>query len=149
MKDIKVFRGEYSFLSNMFVCQIKFENKFNDNIRFFESSEHIYQAYKADLLKDFNKIADAKTPYTSKLLGRKCKLDNNFTDFRLQLMKDIIFAKFSQDKWLKSELLKTRDCYIEEGNYWNDTYWGVCRGIGENHLGKIIMDVRRELSDSI
>lgn len=32
-----------------------------------------------------------------------------------------------------------------EGNYWHDTYWGVCEGVGENHLGKLLMEIRNEL----
>ena len=33
-----------------------------------------------------------------------------------------------------------------EGNNWNDTFWGVCRGKGRNELGKVLMKVRSELS---
>jgi predicted NAD-dependent protein-ADP-ribosyltransferase YbiA (DUF1768 family) len=29
-----------------------------------------------------------------------------------------------------------------EGNWWGDTYWGVCNGVGENHLGKLLMKIR-------
>jgi predicted NAD-dependent protein-ADP-ribosyltransferase YbiA (DUF1768 family) len=42
-------------------------------------------------------------------------------------------------------LLATDDEELVEGNWWNDTFWGVCRGDGENNLGKIIMKVRDEL----
>lgn len=31
---------------------------------------------------------------------------------------------------------------IVEHNTWNDTFWGVCNGTGENHLGEILMDLR-------
>lgn len=31
---------------------------------------------------------------------------------------------------------------LVEGNNWNDTYWGVCKGVGENHLGKILIRIR-------
>ena len=34
---------------------------------------------------------------------------------------------------------------IVEGNTWGDVFWGVCNGIGENHLGNILMDVRDEI----
>ena len=33
---------------------------------------------------------------------------------------------------------------IEE-NWWNDTFWGVCRGVGKNHLGQILMKIRKEI----
>lgn len=33
-----------------------------------------------------------------------------------------------------------------EGNTWGDKFWGVCDGEGENHLGKLLMEVRAELT---
>jgi predicted NAD-dependent protein-ADP-ribosyltransferase YbiA (DUF1768 family) len=28
---------------------------------------------------------------------------------------------------------------------WGDRFWGVCNGVGENMLGKLLMQVREEL----
>jgi len=33
---------------------------------------------------------------------------------------------------------------LVEGNDWGDTYWGQCKGRGQNHLGKLIMRIRAE-----
>jgi predicted NAD-dependent protein-ADP-ribosyltransferase YbiA (DUF1768 family) len=33
---------------------------------------------------------------------------------------------------------------IEE-NTWGDTFWGICKGQGENHLGRLLMQIRDEL----
>ena len=54
--------------------------------------------------------------------------------------------KYLQES-LKSKLLSTGDCLLEEGNWWGDKFWGVDIKTreGENHLGKIIMQVREEL----
>ena len=30
---------------------------------------------------------------------------------------------------------------------WNDTEWGICNGIGNNKLGKILMRIRKILRD--
>ena len=60
-------------------------------------------------------------------------------------MYDICFKKFSQSEELKKKLLDTGDQELIEGNYWNDTFWGVCEGKGQNHLGKILMQIREEL----
>jgi len=46
---------------------------------------------------------------------------------------------------LKEELLATEDWELIEGNTWNDSFWGVCQRKGENHLGKILMKIRKEL----
>lgn len=57
----------------------------------------------------------------------------------------VVKSKFEQNSDLKDKLIATGDEYLEEGNTWNDTYWGVCRGKGKNILGKILMRVREEL----
>ena len=44
-------------------------------------------------------------------------------------------------------LLATGDAKIVEGNTWGDVFWGVCNGVGENHLGEILMKVRQDLFD--
>lgn len=36
---------------------------------------------------------------------------------------------------------------VYKGNYWKDTYWGVCNGVGENHLGKLLMKIREKLKE--
>jgi predicted NAD-dependent protein-ADP-ribosyltransferase YbiA (DUF1768 family) len=34
---------------------------------------------------------------------------------------------------------------LVEGNWWNDTYWGICDGTGRNRLGQLLMDLRNTL----
>jgi GTP cyclohydrolase II len=47
---------------------------------------------------------------------------------------------------LYNRLLATGDKYLEETNWWNDTFWGKnLKGEGENHLGQILMQVRDKL----
>ena len=62
-------------------------------------------------------------------------------------MEDICRAKFTQNEELKKKLIDTGDATLIEGNTWNDTFWGVCNGVGENNLGKILMKIREELKD--
>ena len=40
--------------------------------------------------------------------------------------------------------MATGDGQIEEGNNWGDRFWGTVDGEGLNHLGKIIMRIRKE-----
>ena len=49
-----------------------------------------------------------------------------------------------QNAALNTLLQETQNKYLEETNHWNDTFWGVCNGIGENMLGKILMEIRKE-----
>lgn len=62
-------------------------------------------------------------------------------------MEDIAWAKFAQKEDLRQLLLETGDMILDEGNTWNDTFWGVDAKTreGQNHLGRILMRVRKEL----
>jgi len=59
-------------------------------------------------------------------------------------MEELLKLKFSQH-YFRQQLIDTGDEELVESNTWNDTYWGVCRGIGQNHLGKLLMKVRSKL----
>ncbi len=60
-------------------------------------------------------------------------------------MTDLVSQKFANSPALKEMLLATGDAELEEGNHWGDCFWGVCAGIGQNHLGKILMRLRDKL----
>jgi len=57
-------------------------------------------------------------------------------------MRKIVFNKFQRNDRLREQLLMTGDKVLIEANSWGDVYWGVCDGVGENHLGKILMKTR-------
>lgn len=61
------------------------------------------------------------------------------------VMLQLLRQKFLGDEELRRKLLRTGDAMLVEGNYWGDTYWGVCFGSGKNMLGKLLMQVREEL----
>ena len=64
-------------------------------------------------------------------------------------MRSIVQAKFAQNHDLADKLLSTGDAVLEEGNNWGDRIWGVVwedgRKVGENRLGRILMDTRSRL----
>ena len=84
-------------------------------------------------------------PSSAKRKGRRVKLRNDWEEVKDQIMYEIVLNKFSQNEELRKKLIATGDEYLEEGNTWYDTYWGVCNGKGKNKLGKILMQVREEL----
>ena len=61
-------------------------------------------------------------------------------------MAYLVREKFTTNQKLQKQLLATGDQHLEETNKWGDTFWGVCNGVGSNHLGKILMKVRDELN---
>lgn len=63
-------------------------------------------------------------------------------------MHDIVRAKFEQNPDLRQKLLSTGSEELIEGNTWGDTFWGVCKGSGQNWLGRILMFVRDEVREA-
>lgn len=131
------FRNEYDFLSNFYNCKITYEGIT------YKNAEAAFQAQKED--NKTNRIVysfvDGKT---AKKWGRKTKLRKNWEEIKDNLMYEIVKEKFLQNDELKIKLKNIKKEIIEE-NYWNDTYWGVCNGIGKNKLGEILEKIKKEI----
>ena len=71
----------------------------------------------------------------------------DWEDVKVQVMEDIVRAKFTQNPYLGDWLFNTGDSELIEGNNWGDTTWGVDIKTkkGKNLLGKILMKIRDEL----
>lgn len=137
-KVIDSFAGEYAFLSNFYDAIIHF-GAFT-----YLNSEAAFQAQKCISESDKQQFCELP-PGKAKRLGRKVLLRNDWEDVKDEVMYRVVLAKFSQHPTLAQQLYDTRDAELIEGNDWNDTYWGVCNGVGENKLGKILMKVRSDL----
>lgn len=137
---ITSFDGEFAFLSNFWPCTILY------NGILYQSAEAAYQAAKCKMDKDRVPFS-SMSPSKAKRVGRTVDLRDDWDEIKLQVMYDILRYKFHIHTYLKDMLLKTGDAYLQEGNYWHDTFWGVDShtGEGENHLGKILMRIRSEL----
>lgn len=144
MKTIKGFFEKYRFLSNFWPAKVSFEGME------FESIEHAYQAAKTldlEIRTQFQgiKANEAKNLAKKFKTSWKDKMREDWDDVKLQIMEDLVRQKFTTHLDLKQQLIDTGGCYLEESNTWHDVWWGVCKGKGENHLGKILMKIREEL----
>ena len=135
------FDGEYAFLSNYSA------SPFRINYVLFPTMEHYFQANKADNQNDYLHIAYAPTPGEAKRLGRKIQLRPDWEKIKDNVMLTGLRKKFA-DPELRNLLLATGNEELVEGNYWGDTYWGVCNGVGQNKLGKLLMQVREEIKNN-
>lgn len=136
---IRQFQGEFRFLSNFWPAKITWAG-----IEF-PSVEHAYQAAKTLRVSERIMIADAHTPGEAKRLGRRISMRKDWNNIRIGVMEELVMQKFKNDPVLKQKLLNTGKAHLEEGNKWGDTFWGTCNGVGENHLGQILMATRRVL----
>lgn len=135
---ISSFTGEHEFLSNFYPAEVR---------RFgliFPTVEHAYQAAKCHDLNDVCRFLNATTPGAAKRLGQTVEKRTDWSDIKLVVMLNLNTQKY-QDEILREKLLATMGHTLVEGNTWGDTFWGVCGGVGSNHLGKILMDIRERI----
>lgn len=140
MKKIEYFKGEYDFLSNFYESPVMYDG------RLYANSEGAFHSMKSLDPSVRNKFKDLN-PSLAKKLGRSVVLRSDWDEVKDGIMKEIVKAKFVQNKDLTKKLLATGDAELIEGNWWGDRYWGVCEGTGKNMLGKILMEVRNEIND--
>lgn len=139
---ISTFSGQYKFLSNMYPAEFVWDNIV------WRSSEHAYVAAKITdriLRIEISKIRRAGDV---KRFGRTLELRPDWEEVKIDMMREIVRAKFTQNPLLKDWLIATGDAHIEEGNTWNDRFWGICppdSDNGRNELGKILMQLRVEM----
>lgn len=136
------FTEKYHWLSNFSYLQTPIVE---DGISY-STVEHYFQAMKSLDPVERALVADLKTPGESKRRGRRLKLRADWEDIKEEVMYTALKYKFNDPK-LKDLLLATGDRLLVEGNWHNDTYWGVCltKHIGSNRLGALLMRLRDEL----
>ncbi len=141
METIDRFDGtEYRFLSNFHPSEITYDGIVYPTV------EHAYQAQKTLEPSLRKAIAALKTPGETKKAGRRVDIRDNWDNIKAGYMKELVFLKFATHPNLAVKLLNTRGKELVEGNTWGDTFFGVCDGVGANHLGRILMEVRDHLS---
>lgn len=165
--EVKGFEKEYSFLSNFWESPISLsyisplateDCKANIINIVFPTVEHAFQGFKVfkdwknptdSEIKDFIAFSKYETPGKAKRAGRQVAINPEYwNSHRNEVMLFLLRKKFEIPE-LKEKLLATGNAYLEETNYWKDIYWGVCNGIGENNLGKLLMQLRQELKNKI
>jgi len=142
MIPIKGFMGEYRFLSNFWPSVIVHEGVTYPTV------EHAYQAAKCRDQVDRDKIIAMPTPGLAKSYGKHVSLIDEWYEVRLDVMYRLNVKKYTSHRDLRQALIATEDRVIEEANTWRDTFWGTYKGKGYNHLGRILMRIRSELSNA-
>ena len=138
MSVINSFAGEHSFLSNFFPSYFVI-----DGVRY-PTVEHAYQAFKMAKEEHHDRVVRAGTPGKAKMLGQKFPMRADWDQCKEDIMLMLLRAKFSEPT-LARRLVATGDTELIEGNTHCDRYWGVYKGLGQNRLGVLLMQVREEL----
>ena len=134
---IRQFKGEYAFLNNFYEISVEYRG------RIYSNNEAAFQAQKTcdERIKQQFENLD---PIEARNLGKTIPLRKDWEEVKDQIMYEICFAKFSQHPDLMDNIVYTGKRPLEEGNHWNDRYWGTVNGVGENKLGKILMQIRND-----
>lgn len=129
--------GKYAFLSNYYTCDILYKGIL------YNSAETAFQLQKYPL--EQRKKYCRLYPWEVKPLGRKAPINIEEWDAKKdEIMFEIVKCKFEQYPDLANKLIKITEPIVEH-NDWNDTYWGVCNGNGQNKLGQILAEIREIL----
>jgi ribA/ribD-fused uncharacterized protein len=134
---INKFDGKYRWLSNFANVNVLF-----DGVTY-PSVENAYQAAKTTNLIQ-RKFFETCSAVAAKRAGKLLDIRPDWESIKVKIMQLLNQQKYNQEPY-REALLQTGDQTIKEGNYWGDTFWGVCNGVGKNTLGRLIMDIRDDL----
>ena len=143
---INRFAEENKFLSNFYLIDVY--NQFDGYT--YKSVEHAYMSMKSDLpeWKEFCRHPDTTCGMVKKK-SYELTLPADWEQKKLVYMSSFVGYKFSFHEDLTQKLIATGNQNLVEGNYHGDIFWGVTLlenpNIGENHLGRILMDLRTQL----
>ena len=100
------FRGKYSFLSNFYPCKVEYEGLV------YPSVENAYQASKTapHRRREFLNIS----PKEAKRKGKKVPLLQGWESKKVDIMRELIWKKFSENEELK-EILRELEVLGEDG----------------------------------
>ncbi len=135
-EPIKEFKDEYYCFSNFYIRSIFILGAI------YPSNEHAYHAFKTLDQNEREDIRTTKEPIDAKRKGRLVKLRDDWYNIDRDVMMYVNLTKYMAHHDLRRRLVATDGRELIEGNWWKDTYWGVCNGIGENHHGKGLMKIR-------
>ncbi len=133
------FVGQYAFLNPTWITRVFYQGEI------WTSAEAAFQATKTDDSEIKKKIFYAQTVQQVKKIGETITVTDEWINKQINIMKEITYAKFSQNKVLCNLLLQTEKEKIVYHDSENNTFWGVYNNFGYNHLGLILEQVRDQL----
>lgn len=134
----------YGFFSNFAPYAIHLNGKI------WPTSEHYFQAQKFAGTPHEEEIRQAATPSEAANLGRDRNrpLRPDWEVVKDDIMREALYAKFTQHPDLTKQLLDTGDAELIEHTT-NDSYWGDGGdGSGRNMLGKLLVETRERIAQA-
>lgn len=117
----------------------------------YKSSEAALQAQKTFEITERMEFAKLSADEARKK-GKSIKLRDDWQDIKYDVMCNILYVKFKQNKGLMDILLETgSEPLVADMSHIHDMEWGTCfcrkhGGKGKNLLGKALEEVRSKLA---
>ncbi|MBX9910291.1 MAG: NADAR family protein [Beijerinckiaceae bacterium] len=149
--EIKFYRASdkpYGPFSNLFRRPVEFEGET------YPTSEHAYQAGKARKEAVRQWLMAAPSPALLAMAAHGLyywDVAPGWSRTKFDRMRRILHAKFTQHADFRELLLGTGQARLVEAATEDNAVnrlWGEVNGVGENMLGKMLMEIRSELSAS-
>jgi ribA/ribD-fused uncharacterized protein len=140
----------YGWLGNMYGSPIRYEGKI------WKTSEALFQALRYDDEEIRELIRNEKSPMGAKMKAKANKdkmVVVPMSERDIENMKMVVRMKFDQNPVLKSKLKITGEHEIVENigvrNGERHLFWGMKKvngeWVGNNMMGKILMEIRKEI----
>lgn len=134
--------NDYGAFSNFSKHAVKLDGKV------WPTSEHYFQAMKFEGTPVESTVRMAYSAGEAARIGRDRKnpLRKDWESVKCDVMRKVVYAKFTQHEELRKLLLSTGDRKIVEHTE-RDSYWGDGgNGSGKNMLGVILMETRTRMT---
>jgi ribA/ribD-fused uncharacterized protein len=134
----------YYEFTNFYLVYVQIDGKY------WSTTENYFQAQKYIGTPLYGAIQECRTAREAFTLSRSPQGSrwrrSDWEEVKQDVMYVALYAKFTQHQELKKLLLKTGDRPLIEHTE-RDSYWGDGGdGSGQNHLGRLLMKLRKELS---
>ena len=142
-EHIYFYEPEYFVFCNYSAYAIEWNGKL------YMTSEHAYHSEKFEDEKIKEQIRSARSAHDAHIFAEvnKDKRRKDWDKVKLGIMKEILRAKVEQHPYVREKLMQSEDGELIE-NSPTDSYWGWGPNKdGENHLGRLWMEIRQELKE--
>lgn len=137
---IDAFEGIYECFALDIACQVLY-----NGVMHYSAKHALLAAQYPDATDHLQAPGSAEVSAALKLVEGEAEA-KTWPQIRLKAMEKILRDKFQRCEEYRKKLKDTGDRDLVWENE-EDTFWGATKGRGQNHLGRILMDVRKSIHE--
>lgn len=140
---VTAFVNDYEFLSNDYECEIPISE---DDLVFSNITSALIAKKSNDIgtRRKFTRFSASKARKKESSIPE----NDNWEENKDNILYDLLKIKFTHNEDLKNKLLDTYPHDLINNVSYPDIYYGVRFGEGKNVLGKLLMQLRKELRNN-